>query len=85
MRPHRPWALIGALGAFIFCTCATTETANVRRAAEYRLKICLERAGQNSIAREICKQESFAYCLEHMPPNHIEKGCALGAQLGPYW
>ncbi len=76
----RTIALAGALGAIIFCCqCATSETAGVRAMAETQLKWCLDRVGDSEIAREACKQESFAYCLEHMPKNHIEKGCGLGA------
>ncbi len=84
MNTTRGWALVGALGAVVFCTCATTEAAGIRRMAEARLKSCLERAGENAIAKEICKQESFAYCLQNMPKTHIEKGCGLGARLGQY-
>ncbi len=61
----------------LFC-CQTSKAAGVRRMAEAQLRDCLARVGQNSIAREICKQESFAYCLKHMPANHLEKTCGLG-------
>ncbi len=76
----RTVALAGVLGAVILCCdCAATDISGIRRSAETRLMWCLNRAGNDQIAREVCKQESFAYCLQNMPLYHIEKGCGLGA------